>query len=54
MNVGGDDIPDSLKQRKAFTIEDGQAILARAPAVRAVTAIKYDNVGLQARRTAAS
>ena len=41
VNVGGHDIPDSLKQRKAFTVADGEAILAGAPAVRAVTAIKY-------------
>src|SRR6266516_7317209 len=30
-------VPDSLKQRKAFTIEDGQAILAQSPAVAAVS-----------------
>lgn len=47
VNVGDHDVPDSLKQRKAFTPEDGRAILALAPAVRAVTAIKFDNVGLQ-------
>src|SRR5512136_2037400 len=47
VSFGGGDIPDSLKQRKAFTIEDGQAILERAPAVRAVAAIKFDNFGLK-------
>jgi putative ABC transport system permease protein len=46
VNVG-DDVPDSLKQRKAFTIEDGQAILAQAPAVKAIAAIKYDFIGLK-------
>jgi putative ABC transport system permease protein len=50
VNVGGHDVPDSLKQRKAFTVEDGEAIRAQAPAVRAVTAIKYDNVGLRLSR----
>jgi putative ABC transport system permease protein len=47
VSVGDHDIPDSLRQRKAFTVEDGRAILAGAPAVRAVTALKFDNVGLQ-------
>jgi putative ABC transport system permease protein len=47
VNFGSNDIPDSLKQRKAFTIGDGQAILAQAPAVRAITAMKYDFFGLQ-------
>jgi putative ABC transport system permease protein len=42
----GPDVPDSLKQRKAFTLEDGQAILAHAPAVRAVAAMKFDYLGL--------
>jgi putative ABC transport system permease protein len=46
MHVGGD-IPDSLKQRKAFTIEDGEAILAQAPAVRAIGAVKFDFIGLR-------
>ena len=46
VNVGGD-VPDSLKARRAFTIEDGEAILAQAPAVRAVAAIKYDFIGLR-------
>jgi len=40
-------IPDSLKQRKAFTVEDGDAIEAAAPSVRAVAAMKYDNIGLR-------
>jgi putative ABC transport system permease protein len=46
VHVGGD-IPDSLKQRKAFTIEDGEAILAQCPAVRAVGAVKFDYMGLR-------
>src|SRR3989449_9522612 len=29
-----DDVPDSLKQRKAFSMDDARAILASAPAVR--------------------
>jgi putative ABC transport system permease protein len=33
-------IPDSLRKRHAFTIEDAAAILARAPAVKAVSPIK--------------
>jgi putative ABC transport system permease protein len=35
------DIPDSLKQRRAFTMEDGRAILAQAPAVKAVSPLKW-------------
>jgi putative ABC transport system permease protein len=42
VSFGGGEIPDSLKQRKAFSVEDGQAILAGAPAVRAVTTMVYD------------
>ena len=34
-------VPDSLKQRKAFTIEDGKAILAQSPAVAAVSVFKF-------------
>ncbi len=47
VNVGGHDIPDSLKARKAFTMADAEAILVGAPAVRAITPLKYDNIGLQ-------
>jgi putative ABC transport system permease protein len=47
VSVGDHDIPDSLKARKAFTMEDAEAILAGAPAVRAITPLKFDNVGLQ-------
>ena len=36
-----DGVPDSLKQRKAFTIEDSKAILAQAPAVAAVSVFKF-------------
>jgi putative ABC transport system permease protein len=50
VNVGDHDIPDSLRQRKAFTVEDGRAILAQCPAVRAITPMKFDNVGLQVAR----
>jgi putative ABC transport system permease protein len=34
-------IPDSLKQRKAYTMDDADAILAGAPAVRAIAPFKY-------------
>lgn len=34
-------IPDSLRQRKAFTMEDAKAILEGAPAVRAVAPFKF-------------
>src|SRR5882672_6751370 len=30
-------VPDSLKQRKAFTMEDARTIVAQAPAVRAIS-----------------
>jgi putative ABC transport system permease protein len=42
-------VPDSLKQRKAFTMEDAQAILDRAPAVRAIAPWKfpYDDLRLE-------
>jgi len=45
MGPGG--IPDSLKQRRAFTVEDRDAIVALAPSVRAVAAMKYDYHGLR-------
>ena len=47
MIIGGD-IPDSLKQRKAFTMDDARAILAHAPAVKAIAPFKfpYDNLRL--------
>ena len=34
-------VPDSLKQRRAFTIDDADAILARSPAVRAIAPFKW-------------
>src|SRR6266516_2668045 len=34
-------VPDSLKQRKAFTMDDAQAILAQAPAVRTLSPFKF-------------
>src|SRR5262249_43548610 len=34
-------VPDSLKQRKAFTIGDAEAILAQSPAVAAVSVFKF-------------
>ncbi len=46
VRVGGD-IPDSLRQRRAFTMEDGRAILDQAPAVRAVAPVKYPFNGVR-------
>ena len=42
------EIPDSLKQRKAFTMEDARAILERSPSVRTIAPFKfpYDNIRL--------
>src|SRR5882672_12718426 len=34
-------IPDSLKQRRAFTMEDAAAILDRCPAVRSIAPFKF-------------
>ena len=34
-------VPDSLKQRRAFTMDDARAILAHAPAVRAIAPFKF-------------
>ncbi len=34
-------VPDSLKQRKAFTMDDADAILARAPNVKAIAPFKW-------------
>jgi len=36
-----DGVPDSLKQRKAFTLEDRRAILDHATAVRAISTFKF-------------
>src|SRR5947208_1820117 len=36
-----DDVPDSLKQRKAFSMDDARVILASAPAVRAIAPFKW-------------
>ena len=36
-----DGVPDSLKQRKAFTIDDARAIVAQSPAVAAVSVFKF-------------
>src|SRR5512143_745753 len=46
VNIGPGEIPDSLKQRRAFRPEDARAIVAGAPAVRAVSSLKFDNIGL--------
>ena len=35
------DFPDSLRKRKAFTMEDAHAILDRAPAVKAIAPFKW-------------
>ncbi len=34
-------IPDSLKQRKAFTMDDADAIMAQAPAVKTISPFKF-------------
>ena len=41
-------VPDSLKQRKAFTVDDAHAILAQSTAVRAISPFKfpYDDLRL--------
>src|SRR5437867_5578195 len=36
-----DGVPDSLKQRRAFTLEDRDAILERSSAVRAISPWKF-------------
>ncbi len=41
-----DDIPDSIKQRRAFTMADAQAIRAQCPAVRAIAPFKFPYVDL--------
>ena len=46
VHVNGD-IPDSLRQRRAFTMEDARAILAQAPAVRAIAPLKYPFNGVR-------
>src|SRR5215470_10616963 len=37
----GDDVPDSLKQRRAFTMDDAAAIVAQCPSVRAIAPFKW-------------
>jgi putative ABC transport system permease protein len=37
----GGDVPDSLKQRRAFTMDDAAAIKAQCPAVRAIAPFKW-------------
>jgi len=41
------DIPDSLRKRKAFTMEDAAAIMERAPAVRAIAPFKWPWADIQ-------
>jgi len=43
----GDDVPDSLKQRRAFTMDDAIAIKAQCPAVRAIAPFKWTFQDLQ-------
>ena len=40
INFSGD-FPDSLKQRRAFTMDDARAITAQCPAVRAIASFKF-------------
>jgi len=37
----GNDVPDSLKQRKAFTMDDAHAIIENAPAVKSIAPFKF-------------
>src|SRR5512134_2275034 len=41
VSFGPGGVPDSLKARKAFTMDDARSILANAPAVRAVSPFKF-------------
>jgi putative ABC transport system permease protein len=43
-------IPDSLRQRRAFTMEDARAILENAPAVRAISPLKWPYQDLRLNR----
>ena len=45
----GGQIPDSLKQRRAFTADDAKAILAGAPAVRAIAPFKWPYADMKLR-----
>ena len=47
VNFGPHDFPDSLRKRRGFTMDDAEAILAQAPAVRAITPMKYAFNGLR-------
>jgi len=49
VNFGGD-VPDSLKQRRAFTMEDSRAILERAPSVRAIAPFKFPYADIKVTR----
>lgn len=42
-----DGVPDSLKARKAFTMEDARAILQQAPAVRAIAPFKFPFIDIK-------
>jgi putative ABC transport system permease protein len=44
------DIPDSLKQRRAFTMADARAIMERAPAVRAIAPFKFPYIDIRVTR----
>lgn len=44
------DFPDSLKQRRAFTMDDARAILDRAPAVRAIAPFKFPYLDIKVTR----
>src|SRR5580765_4614864 len=46
VNFGGD-VPDSLKQRRAFTMDDARAIMERAPALRAIAPFKFPFADIQ-------
>ncbi|NOT34998.1 MAG: FtsX-like permease family protein [Candidatus Eisenbacteria bacterium] len=49
VNLGPGGIPDSLRQRRAFSMDDARAILAGAPAVRAIAPFKWPWADLKLR-----
>src|SRR4029077_5230505 len=49
VNFGGD-VPDSLKQRRAFTMDDARAIMERPPALRAIAPFKFPFAEIQVSR----
>src|SRR6185369_6017550 len=42
-----DGVPDSLRQRKAFTVADAEAILERSPSIKAIAPFKWPYIDVQ-------